>query len=720
MKSAWIFLCLAPALVDVQAGPNPLAKVFQLIDGLKQTINDDAEKADAAYRKFAEYCGTTARNVQHELETSARSQNKLESKVKKLSSDIELGDTKIKDFTAAIAKAESELQGATAIRKKEAEEFVEGEKQLMGTVDTLERALSELEKQLSSGKSFAQLDDTTLASLMQTLSIVDDAAAMPGSSMEALSSLVQAHEEDGDGDMGAPSASAYKKQSGGIMDMLEDMRDKAEGQLQDLRNTETKAKNSYQLLRQGLEDEIKAAKKELAEEKSGKAEAGEEKASATGNLEVTDKEGKAAGEKKDEVQSNCLTAASDHEANVASRKEELKVIEEAEKILRESTGGAEEKVYSLLQIRASSGSSQRAKARQLTASSVIKNIQNLAKQQHSGSLAQLASRIAAELRYSAVRHGDPFKNIKSMIANMVSKLEKEASEEATEKAYCDEELAKTKTKQGELEDGVTKLDAKIGKAASNSAALKEEVAEIMSELSALTKEQATMDSVRREESASYQATKKDLEAGLGGVRKALSVLRDYYGSSSSAALLQSDDADSDEMSSLMQQAVKQPSPPEKAEKKTGAGAGIIQLLELCESDLAKNLASEDAEESDAQSTYEKQTQTNKINKAQKEQDSKYKTQEFKGLDKSIAELQADEATETDELNAVNQYYGKVKERCIAKPTSYEELKARRDAEIQGLKEALASVESQALMQVGARRHRGSLRGDSLRTEGGTA
>jgi len=181
-------------------------------------------------------------------------------------------------------------------------------------------------------------------------------------------------------------------------------------------------------------------------------------------------------------------------------------------------------------------------------------------------------------------------------------------------------------------------------------------------------------------------------------------------------LLQTDD-DADQMSSMMQEAAVQPAPPQKAEKSSGAGGGIISLLEVCESDLAKNLASEDAAESDAQSSYDKQTQANKVAKAEKEQDVKFKTSEFKGLDKSISDLEADKATESSELAAVNEYFAKIKERCVAKPSSYEERKARRDAEIKGLQDAMASLESAALMQIGTRANRRThLRGEALQMD----
>merc|ERR1719264_1606640 len=145
-------------------------------------------------------------------------------------------------------------------------------------------------------------------------------------------------------------------------------------------------------------------------------------------------------------------------------------------------------------------------------------------------------------------------------------------------------------------------------------------------------------------------------------------------------------------------------------RKLRAGSGIIGILEVCESDFAKNLASESSEEDDAEAAYEKKTQENKVTKTLKEQDVKYSTQEFQTLDKDIAELSADRETTSSELSAVLEYYAKIKDRCIAKPETYESRKARREAEIQGLKEALAILQEEtAFMQ----KHKKSFSGHFL-------
>merc|ERR1719238_2338100 len=90
------------------------------------------------------------------------------------------------------------------------------------------------------------------------------------------------------------------------------------------------------------------------------------------------------------------------------------------------------------------------------------------------------------------------------------------------------------------------------------------------------------------------------------------------------------------------------------------------------------------------------TKENQIAKVTKEQDIKYKTKEYKGLEKAVAEAQGDLANAETEYKAVMDYFEKLKDECIAKPETYEERKRRREAEIAGLKEALQILEGEAV------------------------
>merc|ERR1712083_1275541 len=130
--------------------------------------------------------------------------------------------------------------------------------------------------------------------------------------------------------------------------------------------------------------------------------------------------------------------------------------------------------------------------------------------------------------------------------------------------------------------------------------------------------------------------------GLSGVRKALSTLRDYYGGAASMMQESADPA-------AFMQRMRQPAAPELHSKAGGAGGSIIDILEVVESDFATNLTKEEAEEADAQSEYEKESQENAVTKTLKDQDVKYRTQEAKSQDATVAEYSSDRETASAEL-----------------------------------------------------------------------
>lgn len=666
---------------------NPLGKVLELLDSLATKITAEGEAEAKAFKEYFDWCEDVTRNKKNEIKTAKALIEKLEGTIQKAASDIESSASKIDELAASIASGESDLKDATLIREKEAADFAASEIELVDVIDTLDRAIRILDREMQKNPAaLMQVDTSSLTSLMSSLSVVIDAAAFTTSDKQKLVALVQSQQgsDADDADVGAPAAAVYKTHSTSIVDVLEGMKEKAEAQLSDLRKAETNTQHNYNMLKQSLEDQAAADEKDLAEEKANKAEAEETKSGAEGDLANTKKD-LADGEKTlAAAQDNCIQVAQDHQATVAGRTAELQAIAEAKKILESSTSGAVGQTYSFLQESAVSKLQTRA---DLANAEVVSLIKKLAERQHSSALAQLASRISTVIRYGTADGDDVFAKVKGLIKEMIDRLLAEAAAEANEKAFCDEETAKTETKKGELQDDIAKLTAKIDQAAARSTRLKDEVKELQAELAALAKFQAEMDAARQEEHEAFVQAKADLEQGLQGVRQALDVLREYYAAKGEEAMLQ------------------QPEPPrpELHKKADGAGGSIIGILEVVESDFAKNLAEEETQEADAQSDYDKTTQANKITKATKDQDVKYKTEEYTGLDKAIAELSADRQTAGTELGAVLEYLAKLNERCIAKPETYEERKRRREAEIAGLKDALTILNGQsALVQRGLR------------------
>merc|ERR1719437_332673 len=107
-----------------------------------------------------------------------------------------------------------------------------------------------------------------------------------------------------------------------------------------------------------------------------------------------------------------------------------------------------------------------------------------------------------------------------------------------------------------------------------------------------------MNKLRQEEKEAFVASKAELEKGLAGLKLALKILNEYYGSEGKAH--------------------------EAAE---GAGSSIISLLEVCEADFTKNLAQITSDEGLAASQHEQGSKDNEIETTAKESDVKYKSKE---------------------------------------------------------------------------------------------
>merc|ERR1712066_248090 len=181
-------------------------------------------------------------------------------------------------------------------------------------------------------------------------SAILDAAALSSSDQKKLTALVQSQQGDDadDDEPGSPAVAAYKTHSGNILDVLEDLKEKAEGQLSDLREAEVNTKHNFDMLKQSLDDQMAADTKDMNDEKAGKAAAEGSKASAQSDLDMTNKELANSQKQLATAQSSCVKIAADHDATVAARNDELRVIAEALKILTETTSGAEGQTYSLV------------------------------------------------------------------------------------------------------------------------------------------------------------------------------------------------------------------------------------------------------------------------------------------------------------------------------------------------------------------------------------
>jgi len=297
-------------------------------------------------------------------------------------------------------------------------------------------------------------------------------------------------------------------------------------------------------------------------------------------------------------------------------------------------------------------------------------------------LVQLSERVRSEMLFG----NDPFAKVKGMIQEMMEKLIQEAQEEAEKKAFCDKEMSESEAKRDDKQDEVDDLNTKIDKSTARIAKLQENVVTLEEELAQIQGEQKTATEMREKEKAAFTAAKADFEQGLGGVQMALEVLRDYYAQKDDAAesMMQLDSANIGNEMSLAQSGTSTKGP-----------SGIIGMLEVAEADFTKMLSEGQTAEDQLQKEYDTMTEDNKITTAKKRAEVTHQIKSIKETGAYLEETKEDLGTSQTELDAILEYYEKLRPQCVAKPEPYEERKKRREKEIAGLKQALAILESES-------------------------
>jgi len=658
MMKSFIFFCVLAQATEV----SPVQKVIQLLDNLKGKVEADLANEAKAMDEYTAWCDEEANTKEDAITSSKRTIQDLQATIEDSKATVGSLTSEIDQLTGKISTSEADLSKATSIRNSAHDDFVAAEKELVGTVDSLERATSVLKKNL--GLLQAGKVTKEFSMLATGLSKIVEASWVNTQQKSVIQNLLQAQTATDDEDLEfQPQAKSesYTSQSSGILDTITDMQEKAEESLSSTRKGEMESAHAFGMLKQGLEDEIAVMKKQLGEATLTRSTTEEELHAAEAGLTETQALLKADSDYLAQLKMDCSTKASQWAMRQKNAGEETAAIEQAKAILAD---GVKVLLQTSTKTRTMSDDSR---------TQVVSILKKLSKEYKSYSLVQLVNRAKS----------DPFGKIRGLVEGMISKLTKAAAEEADQKSFCDEELSESRAKQADLNGKLDKNTARIEKAEAGKAKLQEEVSTLEAEVAEIDAGQAEATKIRQEENAEYLQASQDFKDSAAAVAKATEVLNNYY---NSAAFVQV-------------------SQPDFGGAKGDIGSTIVSILEVAESDFTQLLAEADAEESSAAGAYDKLSKDNAITKATKQGDSKGKLNEIKQLEVALGNYKENRATTSDELDAVLAYLDTLKPQCETKVMSYGEKKARRETEIAGLKEALTILSETSLIQMSS-----SLRG----------
>jgi predicted nucleic acid-binding Zn-ribbon protein len=616
----------------------------------------------AAYKQF---CDDTTEEKKASIASAADEIESLQADIQKAESDAAVLAKDIAELDADVAKYTSQQKEATAVREKEHDDFQTEHKDYSESLDALDRAIIVLKK-----KSF---DVEQATALLQQVSLM---VRVPEKARRTIAAFLATDSEIRQDPLSvsAPEAAGYEFQSGGVVDMLENLKEKFEDELRDLEKEEMNAEHAYELMSVDLKASIKQADGEMNAKAKIKSEKEEAAAEAKGDLADTTAAQKEDSTYLSELGAQCTQKSADFESRQQLRSEELEAIQKAIEILSSGVAGRSEKYgVALVQSKAkASAMALRAtavKGQTPGQRSVALFLQGRAKQLGSRILAMVAQKV----------NDDPFAKVKKMIDGMITKLLAEANEEADHKGWCDTEMATNKNTRDKKTEELNTLHAQIDQLTADITTLAQEIADLSAGIAELDKAIAEATEVRQKESAKNKETIEDAKEAQTAVTQALAVLKEFYAKAATAtALVQCKQPEVD-------------APATFDSPYTGMGGestGVVGMLEVIQSDFAKLEAETGAAEDTAAKEHRRFMAESSKDKAVKETDLDHKKKTKVSKESDLNDANKDRFATERELNAALAYYDKLKPSCVDSGVTYDERVARREEEIESLREAL--------------------------------
>lgn len=467
----------------------PVQEVLQVLSSLQHKVAEEGAAAERVFSEEKKFCSKRSRELRHSHDDMQAEQERQDADLSQAQLELASWSSKIEELANAFASDEKDLKEAEDLRFKDAKVFAEAEKGLSSTVDALDRAVGILgheQRRAAQGGSLLQMEENGTP-IVDALSAIVEAYGVKVDDQRQLQALLQglraetSEEEAEDAALNTAfgvEPATSKSRSRHLIGVLNEILEKAQGELEQLRGKEQRDLHSFELRKQSLADQMAFKKRDLAAAKGTRSEASQRKAAS------------ALQEAKDAISSRMRGSLSF-----------LQLQRQGFKTVPESSAAA---------------------------TAAARAVRRLAVRADSPSLIELAGRLdyVAKSRFGS--SADALNRVRGLIEEMIGRLQSEAHAEADHQAFCDKEMSLASVKRDDKQSDVDKLSTKMEEARSELTLLSQQSSRLRQELADLAQSSAELDKVRQEEKVLFEKAHKDTQEGLEGLRMALQVLRTFY------------------------------------------------------------------------------------------------------------------------------------------------------------------------------------------------
>jgi len=282
---------------------------------------------------------------------------------------------------------------------------------------------------------------------------------------------------------------------------------------------------------------------------------------------------------------------------------------------------------------------------------------------------------------------DHFVKVRGMIKDMVAKLEADAAAEGDQKAWCDEEMGSATSQRDENIGAIEGDLASKTKAEAFIAKTTEEVNALMAEIAEITKGLNEAQTLRSKEKAENTKVIADASAGLAGVTKAMKILKDFYDNAFVQIKAHYTPSAQDKMADMAPATFEG-----ENHGNQDAASGIIGMMDVIKSDFEASIDSTKSQEEEDEGEFQEFKGEAEGDISEKEtavDEKKGKiTEEKADLQDYKSDLEDHTALKEEALKEL----AKLKPACVDTGSDYAEKVARREQEIESLKNAYAILD----------------------------
>jgi len=669
---------------------SPVEKVITLLSDLKSQVQEEGAAEAGTYDKYACFCKDTTNKKVENIETGETSVTTLTADVKALNAEIGELTMNIKDLNTEIDTLETDLKEATAIRAEENAVYEAEFADMSQAVDALHAAIGHI--QGSKGAGFAEIK----ASVQKTMALAD-ALSMPVKNQAVVTAFLASDQ------MPEVPEEDYSFHSGGIIGTLEEILKEFTERKDTLDKEETAAQASFDAMAKAKREEIDSSKATLESKEDQLSTAQSDLATTEEDLTETTALLNDDNTYLKDITGQCETKAHQWDQRSKQRKDELSAITQALEIIegtvasKDSATGSggralvsvsetadDEKIEKPTEEYSDVVFAQIKKHSDTTSTKlrnkVISLIDAAAKKEKSSALSLFAMKLAA----------DPFAKVKTLIQKLIERLLTEATNEATQKGWCDTELGKAKKDRDFRYADTKSLNAAVAELRARKAKLEATETQLTEEIATLNGDLNTATENRMEEKTTNKQTLADAKEGTAAVEQAIKILTDFYKGAAKAFVQKKASPVGEDMAAAGADAGFSGN----SKGNQAAGAGIIGMLETILSDFKRTTSTTEANEHQANRDFVKYSQETKVSLSTKETGLKQTVNELKMCNGDLVASLNDLREQQSLLDISLESLEKLRPACIDTGMSYEERVAKREAEIAALKNALCTLDEE--------------------------